>query len=685
MPAPNPSRLDANQCIQGSFDEDTGSLRTTSNATVVNADIDVALDATEDNVEAWLVDEAGNPFTDANYVPVGQTTHDNLNLNANLQVNNADASNSNPVPASTVGLNPSGVPTVQKQAGDEPNNSTTTPLLAGATFTGAFTDSMGYNCIDISLKSDVNSAVDGVKIQFSNDGVTVVREQVTTYTAVSGGIYASFPTENRYFRFIYINGAIAQTQFIMEVHLHTEPQIAQTVPIGYPLQDTYSASLVRSIITGKSIDGAYTNQRADGISSLNSTTATLLAGATFTGTWEDVVGFANIAISLYSDVDSATDGLKIEFSNDGVTVHSDDVFTISGGTGKQYTFGVISPYVRIRYVNGASNQTTFNLATLYHISAIKPSSHRIDDSITGQHDAELSKAVITGKNPDGNFDNERVSGPSAVNTTTTPLGIGGVFTGTAVEVIDYSTVNINIFTDQDSATDGLEVQFSQDGTNWDHIHYFTISANVSRGYNLAAENKYVRVKYTNGAVAQGAFRLTVLLKTKAVSTSTYTLDDPLYGNLLAATSRSVLAGRQENGVFANVTVSDSNSLKVAVTDRPSEVRSRVKIQASIFATSLTAAATTIYTVTAGKTFYLESMITSTLNNANAIGEWRIADGATDKIGFLLGEKTAGVPATGGGTSPALPEPIPFTTAFNVKEISGDIVASIYIIGYEETN
>lgn len=50
MAAPAPSRLDANQVLQGSYDESTGRLRTDSLATVVNADIDVSLDATEDNV-----------------------------------------------------------------------------------------------------------------------------------------------------------------------------------------------------------------------------------------------------------------------------------------------------------------------------------------------------------------------------------------------------------------------------------------------------------------------------------------------------------------------------------------------------------------------------------------------------------------------------------------------------------
>lgn len=58
MAAPAPSRLDATQVLQGSFDEDTGRLRTDSLATVVNADIDVALDATEDNVA--IADPSGD-------------------------------------------------------------------------------------------------------------------------------------------------------------------------------------------------------------------------------------------------------------------------------------------------------------------------------------------------------------------------------------------------------------------------------------------------------------------------------------------------------------------------------------------------------------------------------------------------------------------------------------------------
>lgn len=48
-------------------------------------------------ISTRMLDENGNPFTDSNYLPMGQLTHDNLNLNANLQQNNTDISITNPL------------------------------------------------------------------------------------------------------------------------------------------------------------------------------------------------------------------------------------------------------------------------------------------------------------------------------------------------------------------------------------------------------------------------------------------------------------------------------------------------------------------------------------------------------------------------------------------------------------
>lgn len=584
--------------------------------------------------------------------------------------------------ANIAGTDPNGVATSFQSSGVDNGNSTTALLGSGATFTGAWRDLSQFVNITLMIKADVISAVGGLKIQYSTDGVTVTRELSGTYIPDSKGLYLTLPSESRYFRIIYTNGAVAQTSFVIQTIIDVTSVGITTIPVNFPIEDTNSVTINRSIITGKSTDGQYLNQRADGVSMGNSTNATLLAGATFTGPWEDVLGYANITITCIADVASATDGLKLEYSTDGVNVDSSDLFTTSAGNGNQYSCGATARYFRVRYVNGGTNQSSFRLQTIYHITAPKPSTHRIDDSISGQNDAELTKAVITGKNPDGTFVNEGVSGVVSTNSTTTPLGIGGVFQGPYFDTSEFAAVSFAALADQAGT---ILIETSDDGTTVIRTTTASVAANSPFYISQTSTARFIRIRFTNGGIAQTSFHLQTMMKTTTISPTAVTISTPLTTNSVALNTRSVLSGQQENGTFNNVGLSNTASIKVAVTDRPSEVRSRVKVQARIFNTSLAADPTVLHTVTAGKTFYLESMVISALNNTNAIGEWRIADGGVDTIGYLVGEKTAGAAATSSSSSPALPEPIPFTTNFGVREITGDIILSIYIIGYEEAN
>lgn len=44
------------------------------------------------------------------------------------------------------------------------------------------------------------------------------------------------------------------------------------------------------------------------------------------------------------------------------------------------------------------------------------------------------------------------------NSTTTPLGISGVFTGTATDLQNYTAIIVTTYADEDSATDGLKIE-----------------------------------------------------------------------------------------------------------------------------------------------------------------------------------------------------------------------------------
>lgn len=137
----------------------------------------------------------------------------------------------------------------------------------------------------------------------------------------------------------------------------------------------------------------------------NSSTSVLAGGATFTGTAEDVLGYATIGVLVKASHASAVDGLMLQYSPDGTNWDDSDSFSIPASKGKFFTVPVEGRYFRVAYTNGATLQTSFRLQVMYHTRSPKPSSHRIQDSITDDDDAELVKAVIAAKDQTGTFTN----------------------------------------------------------------------------------------------------------------------------------------------------------------------------------------------------------------------------------------------------------------------------------------
>jgi len=139
------------------------------------------------------------------------------------------------------------------------------------------------------------------------------------------------------------------------------------------------------------------------VSTLNSSNTPLVANDAFEGQPEEVKDFATITVSVYSSHPSATDGLRVEFSTDATNWDGYNIFTVPSGKGKFFTFAPESRYLRVIYENSTQDQSEFRLQTIYHYTRTKPSSHRIQDSIVSDDDAELVKSILSGKGPNGNF------------------------------------------------------------------------------------------------------------------------------------------------------------------------------------------------------------------------------------------------------------------------------------------
>lgn len=146
-----------------------------------------------------------------------------------------------------------------------------------------------------------------------------------------------------------------------------------------------------------------------------------------------------------------------------------------------------------------------------------------------------------------------------------------------------------------------------------------------------------------------------------------------------------IVGSDATGVEQTpVSSTSSGSLKVAIPDRPSELRNRISVNINIPDTTLVPAGTVIYTVTPGRTLYIQSFLVTQLNIAASDGSWSLNDNTIVKCTFLVPARVGGsTPGAAFISSPTMPEPMQFTTNVRLVEITGDLRVAGYLIGYEE--
>jgi len=214
----------------------------------------------------------------------------------------------------------------------------------------------------------------------------------------------------------------------------------------------------------------------------NSTTNNLLAGAVFTGVAIDTSPYAAVTVSIYADVVSATNGLDVQYSVDGSTDwHSGENYTILAGATKFFTPTMQSKFMRVVYTNGAGDQGDFHIHTMLRKTPIKWSSHNIEDPIVDQDDAELVKAVITGKKASGAYDNVSLTNGGNMKvsieeyeTGANPIrknmeGGGQVSVGTSAVEVTFTGTTTSIIITADKDNSGLlfvgESNVASDGSN----------------------------------------------------------------------------------------------------------------------------------------------------------------------------------------------------------------------------
>lgn len=165
--------------------------------------------------------------------------------------------------------------------------------------------------------------------------------------------------------------------------------------------------------------------------------------------------------------------------------------------------------------------------------------------------------------------NSALNSVDSNNSSAVALAGGATFTGTATEVLQKGCISVQVGVDQDGT---LNADFSNDGTNWDRVETYTINVatgGVTEGFSfqLMAQARYYRIRYVNGASAQGVFRLQAIPKMIPGTSEVHAANTALTATTDCLTTKGVIYGVTTGGGggYVAVKVTPSGALTAAVT------------------------------------------------------------------------------------------------------------------------
>jgi hypothetical protein len=153
-------------------------------------------------------------------------------------------------------------------------------------------------------------------------------------------------------------------------------------------------------------DGTYsfrssTTANAGAVSTNNGSTTPLAGAGVYTGTGEDVSGYSEMRVTVFTSHASATDGLSIQQSSDNTNWDITDTYTMpamTAGNGKTFVVPRQAKFFRVVYTNGATLQTAFRLAVILNRAGTAPSSNRAGDGYSNETDLVQNQVFLMGLN-----------------------------------------------------------------------------------------------------------------------------------------------------------------------------------------------------------------------------------------------------------------------------------------------
>lgn len=157
------------------------------------------------------------------------------------------------------------------------------------------------------------------------------------------------------------------------------------------------------------------------------------------------------------------------------------------------------------------------------------------------------------------------------NSTAVPLIADAVYTGTAIDTLDFGFIFVTVFADQDSATDGISFQQSSDATNWDNTDEFSYFANSGKTYSIQPAARYFRVLFTNGSTTQTTFRFQTIFKKTSSLASSHRISENLSPEDDASLQIAIIKGQNPSGNYVDFSATAGGNFKVSLEELESGI------------------------------------------------------------------------------------------------------------------
>jgi hypothetical protein len=201
------------------------------------------------------------------------------------------------------------------------------------------------------------------------------------------------------------------------------------------------------------------------------------------------------------------------------------------------------------------------------------------------------------------------------NSSTTILAANATFTGAFENVLQYQEISCFCTSDVGGT---LYLDFSVDGINTLVSFPFVSTGNTF--FRTPSSQAYVRIRYTNGATIQTQFALTTIYRPIAGNIAQFPFSSALIDVSLAANTKTVLFGKNAGGTYTMVPSDTDTGLRITGSLGTTLNKTNVNKTGTLTTTAITVDQVVLtYTVTSGKTFYLQYVDLSAAQTSPAGG------------------------------------------------------------------